>query len=577
MLGCRSNRALPVAVAGFVVVFAGVLTSTLMAERPSPSQGGPGSPAMPGVQAQSQPQPPSQPAPPPAMPGAGRAPALPGAQTYATYCVGCHGSTLTGGRAPTLLDETWRFGGDDASVRSSIREGRAGTEMPPFKTLLTDENVTDVIVYIRAQALLAKNSAARAQSPAGQILKTEKYAIKLEVVAEGLATPWGLAFLPDGRLLVTERPGSLRIIEKGKLLPKPIDGLPPVWTQQDGGLFDVAVHPDYARNGWIYLSYAEPGPDNTSMTTICRGRIEDGRWVDQQLLYHAPPALFYPTNVHYGSRFIFDKDGHLFYSIGERGHEMDAQDLSLPTGKVHRVNDDGSVPRDNPFVSRAGALASIWSYGHRNPQGFAFHPVTGKLWSTEHGPVGGDELNRIEPGHNYGWPIVTSGKSFPRPAAPPPATATVAGAATVTSARAGTGATATAGTTAGSTEADAPPPAAREGMDSPITQWTPSIAPSGIAFYTGSRFPDWTNSLFVTGLVGEALRRLETRGDEVVHEEVLFKGFGRVRAVVVGPDGYLYIALNIPGARLSDTTPGMIIRLVEAVARDGAARETPAR
>jgi glucose/arabinose dehydrogenase len=306
------------------------------------------------------------------------------------------------------------------------------------------------------------------------------------------------------------------------------------------------VHPDYARNGWIYLSYAEPGPDNTSMTTICRGRIKDGRWVDQQVLYHAPPALFYPTNVHYGSRFIFDKHGHLFYSIGERGHESDAQDLSLPTGKVHRVNDDGTVPRDNPFAGRAGALGSIWSYGHRNPQGFAFHPVTGKLWSAEHGPVGGDELNRIEPGHNYGWPLVTSGKSFPQ-------RSSAAAAATGTA-----------------TPDPPPPPTAREGMDSPIVQWTPSIAPSGIAFYTGTRFPDWSNSLFVTGLVGEALRRLETRGDEVVHEEVLFKGFGRVRQVVVGPDGDLYVALNIPGIRLSDSTPGIIVRLVDA--RDTSAR-----
>jgi glucose/arabinose dehydrogenase len=506
--GCRSTRVLLLAA---VVLLVGVITSTLVA-----TQGG------------------------------GRT--SPGAQAYTTYCVGCHGSTLTGGRAPTLLDETWRFGGDDASVRTSIHEGRAGTEMPPFKTLLTDEDITGVIAYIRAQALLAKNNAARAQNPAGQVLRTEKYTVKLEVVAEGLATPWGMAFLPDGRLLVTERPGSLRLIALGKpspeanaTLPKAIEGLPPVWTQQDGGLFDVAVHPDYARNGWIYLSYAEPGPDNTSMTTICRGRIKDGRWIDQQLLYHAPPAQFYPTNVHYGSRFIFDKDGHLFYSIGERGHESDAQDLSLPTGKVHRVNDDGTVPRDNPFVGRAGALGSIWSYGHRNPQGFAFHPVTGKLWSAEHGPVGGDELNRIEPGHNYGWPLVTSGKSFPSRSG------------------AASGAAATSATTA-----DAAPPTAREGMDSPIVSWTPSIAPSGIAFYTGTRFPDWSNSLFVTGLVGEALRRLETRGDEVVHEEVLFKGFGRVRQVVVGPDGYLYVALNIPGIRLSDSTPGMIVRLVEA-------------
>jgi glucose/arabinose dehydrogenase len=488
------------------------------------------------------------PAPAPAQPGQAapvrRAAPDPAAQTYATYCAGCHGSTLAGGRAPTLLDDVWRFGGDDASMRQSIREGRPGTEMPAFQTLLKDEEITAVIAYVHAQAVLAKTSAARAQSPANQIVQTEKYAVKLEVAVEGLAAPWGMAFLPDGRLLVSERPGTLRVIDlrKPTPLPKAIEGIPAVWTQQDGGLFDVAVPPDYARSGWIYLSYAQPGADNTSMTTIVRGRITAGRWVDQQVLYHAPPALFYPTNVHYGSRFIFDPQGHLFYSIGERGHEAEAQDLSLPVGKVHRINADGSVPKDNPFVGRAGALPTIWTYGHRNPQGFAFHPVTGKLWEAEHGPIGGDELNRIEPGRNYGWPIITNGKMTPAPRA------------AATNGQPG----------AAPADAPAPPPRARDGMESPITSWTPAIAPSGIAFYTGSRLPAWTNSLFVTGLGGEALRRLDTDGDRVVHEEIVFKGFGRVRQVVNGPDGYLYVALNIPGVRLSDTTPGLIIRLVPA-------------
>jgi glucose/arabinose dehydrogenase len=448
------------------------------------------------------------------------------------------------------LDDVWHFGGDDASIRESITNGRPGTEMPPFKTLLKPDEITGLIAYIRAQALVAQKSASRAESPAGKILRTEKATVKLEIVAEGLSTPWGMAFLPDGRMLVTERPGALRVIEniaspgpKGAVLSKPIEGIPAVWTQQDGGLFDVAVHPDYTRNGWIYLSYAEPGPNNTSMTTIVRGRIKDGRWADQQTLFHAPPDRFYPTNIHYGSRFLFDAQGHLFYSIGDRGHDPEAQDLSLPNGKIHRVNDDGSIPRDNPFVGRKGVDESIWSYGHRNPQGLAFHPVTGKLWSAEHGPIGGDELNRIEPGRNYGWPIVTSGTMYPSAANPRPGSKP-------------------AGSAPAGDEPAPPPPSAREGMESPIVQWTPTIAPSGIAFYTGTRFPAWRNDLFVTALAGEALRRLETDGDKVVHEEVIFKGFGRVRDVIVGPDGLLYVALNIPGVRLSDTTPGMIIRLV---------------
>lgn len=452
-----------------------------------------------------------------------RPPRNPYAQTYTDYCSGCHGSTLTGGRAPTLFDDTWRVGGDEASLTRSIREGLPGTEMPPFKDILTEAQIEGLIGYLGRQKLLVAKSASRARNPAGEIVRSEQHTFKLDVVAEGLATPWGMVFLPDGRLLVTERPGRLRVIENGKLLPAPVAGTPSVWTEQDGGLFDVEAHPNYRENGWIYLSYAEPGAQDTSMTTVVRGRIRNGRWVDQQVLYRAPADLFFPTNIHYGSRFLFDEEGHLFYTIGDRGREADAQDLSRPNGKVHRVNDDGTVPRDNPFVGRAGALESIWSYGHRNPQGLALHPVTGTLWETEHGPIGGDELNRIEPGRNYGWPLVTFGR-LGRNAQPMP------------------------------TE--------RDGMEGPVTHWNPTIAPSGIAFYTGDRFPAWKNDLFVTGLGGEALRRLEIDGDEVVHEEVLFTEFGRVRDVIIGPDGYLYVALSVPGVRVSDTTPGTIVRLV---------------
>jgi glucose/arabinose dehydrogenase len=477
----------------------------------------------------------------PARAQTGRKPdADPMAKTYATYCAGCHGSTLSGGRAPTLLDDEWRFGGTTDQLRQSISEGRPGTEMAPFKSVLNETEITDMIRYIRATAVRARTSAARAQRPAGQIISTQEHAFKLEVVAEGLTSPWAMAFLPDGRMLVTERSGALRTIAKGVLQPKAIEGTPPVWTQQDGGLFDVEVDPAYARsgNGWIYLSYAEAGPNDSSMTVIVRGRIAKGRWTDQQVLYRAPASGYWASNTHYGSRFVFDPQGHLFYSIGDRGRDVDAQNLSTPNGKVHRINADGSTPRDNPFVDRPGAQASIWSYGHRNPQGFAFHPVTGKLWEAEHGPTGGDEVNRIERGHNYGWPLVHSGMQPGMPAAP------------------------------------VPPPSASLAMDSPIVHWTPSIAPSGIAFYTGNRFPKWRNHLFVTGLGGEALRRLETDGDKVVQQEIVFSGFGRVRDVVTGPDGYLYVALNVPGVRLSDTTPGLIVRLVPA---DAASAPSSAR
>jgi len=356
-------------------------------------------------------------------------------------------------------------------------------------------------------------------NPDGRVIKSERQTFKIEVVAQGVETPWSLAFLPGGRLLIAERPGRLRIVENGKLLPEPVSGTPAVWERQDGGLFDVEVHPKYAQNGWIYLSYAEPGRDNGSMTAIVRGRIKDNKWVDQQFLFHAP-ELNAASNIHYGSRFIFDKQGRLFYSIGDRGNMDDAQDLSKPAGKVHRVNDDGSIPKDNPFVNRSGALPSIWTYGHRNPQGLAFDPATDKLWESEHGPRGGDELNRLEPGRNYGWGVISHGIQ-------PGITKT-----------------------------------AQEGMEQPVVHWTPAIGPSAIAFYTGTRYRGWKNNLFVAGLSGQQLRRLEIAGDRVTHQEVIFNQFGRVRDLIIGPDGYFYVALQSPGARFSDSTPGVVVRLI---------------
>ncbi len=437
---------------------------------------------------------------------------------YADLCASCHGPALEGGRARSLLDDTWSFGGDDSSVAESIREGRPGTLMLPFKSALSEPQVRSLVVYIREQAAQARTAGAKVASPLlGKVVASERHAFKLEKVVDGLDTPWGLAFLPDGRLVVPERPGRLRVITPGQPLSEPTAGIPPVWEKQDGGLMDVALHPDYAKNGWIYLAYSDPGGEGASMTAIIRGRIREGRWVEQETLYKAPRELYWDDNTHFGARFLFDRAGHLFYSIGDRGHEREAQDLSRPNGKIHRIHDDGRIPTDNPFVGRAFALGSIWSYGNRNVQGLAFHPTTGELWASEHGPRGGDELNLIEPGHNYGWPVITYGINY-----------------------------------------DGTPITDRteqEGMEQPVVQWTPSIGVCGIAFYTGDRFPEWKNDLFATALVGQELLRLVLEGHRVVHEEVLFKSIGRVRHVTTGPDGYLYVVLN---------NPGQILRLVPA-------------
>ena len=482
----------------------------------------------------------------PAAPGRGRGRGRgnPAAALYTERCAGCHGDAATVGRAPTLFDDVWVRVKDDEEMAAVIASGVPQTEMIPFKGLLNDEQIWQLVAYVRTMAGSLKPKPAFVAQPDGQVITSEKQTFKVEVVARDLETPWGLAFLPDGRLLITERPGRLRILQNGQLLP-PVTGLPKVWERQDAGLFDVEVHPQYAQNGWIYLSYSEPlpnyeppkpppegaapapggrGPQTPSipsMTAIVRGKINDrNEWVDQQFIYRPAPELFTTDNSHYGSRFTFDREARLFYSIGERGVPDNAQNLSNPLGKIHRVNDDGSIPKDNPFVGKTGVVASIWSYGHRNPQGLAWDPVSGKLWESEHGPQGGDEINIIEPGKNYGWGVITHGIQ--------------------------TGIT----------------KRAEPGMEQPIVYYTPTIAPGGMVFYTGSQYPAWTNNLFVGGMGGQQLRRLEIKGDKVTQQEVVFNQFGRVRDVVTGPDGYLYVILQVPGQPVSASTPGLVARLV---------------
>jgi glucose/arabinose dehydrogenase len=375
---------------------------------------------------------------------------------------------------------------------------------------LNDREIRALVIYIREQAAKAARKGSPAAKPLpDEAVQSERHAFTMQIVAEPLETPWSIASLPDGRMLVTEKPGRLRVIENGGLVSASIEGVPPVWSKGQGGLLDVAVHPQYSANGWIYLSFSDPGDNDSAMTEIVRGRLRDGRFVDQQVLFKAPAALYRNGEVHFGSRFVFDGKGHLFFSIGERGHPTDAQDLSKPNGKVHRIYDDGRVPEDNPFVGRSDALPTIWTYGHRNPQGLSQHPVTGELWEAEHGPRGGDELNLIVRGRNYGWPVITYGMNYD-----------------------------------GTPMTDR---TAQEGMEQPLTHWTPSIAVCAIDFYTGDRFSQWKHNLFVGALAQQELRRLEIEGQKVVKQEVLFRGIGRVRDVVSGPDGYLYVVFNDPG------------------------------
>jgi aldose sugar dehydrogenase len=330
--------------------------------------------------------------------------------------------------------------------------------------------------------------------------------IKVELLAENLQNPWSMAFLPDGRILIAERPGRLRIFENGKLNPEPIAGLPPVWANGQGGLLDVVLHPDYETNGWIYLAYARRGQQGGN-TAISRVKLTGNQLIEEELLFHGEPS----TNAgqHFGSRILFDGDNFLYFTIGDRGEMDNAQNLGNHNGKIMRLRDDGSVPHDNPFVNRAGAKPEIWNYGHRNIQGMAWHPITGELWTHEHGPRGGDEINIELKGENYGWPKVTHGINYN-----------------------GTQIT---------------PHTSLPGMIDPIHQWTPSIAPCGMCFVTSSKYPQWENNLLVGALAGQHIQRLVFDGHNVVHTERLLEGRARFRDIRQGPDGFIYVLTEGPG------------------------------
>jgi glucose/arabinose dehydrogenase len=322
-----------------------------------------------------------------------------------------------------------------------------------------------------------------------------------------------MAFLPDGSMLITERPGRLRVVRDGALQPEPVAGVPEVRARGQGGLLDVVLHPDFASNRIVYLSYSKPrngGQEGT--TAVARGRLEGNRLVDVQDIFVA--RAWSGGGNHFGSRLAFDRNGYLFITVGDRGArpgletapQHPAQLLDNHQGKVIRLHDDGRVPSDNPFVGRAGALPEIWSYGHRNLQGLTFHPETGDLWQTEHAPQGGDELNLVQPGRNYGWPVIGFGVNYG-------------------------GDVIHEGTS-------------KEGMEQPVHYWVPSIATSGLLLYTGDAFPAWRGNLFVGGLAGQQLARLTLDGRRVSSEETLLQGMGRIRDVRQGPDGFIYIAFD---------------------------------
>jgi glucose/arabinose dehydrogenase len=464
--------------------------------------------------------------------GALRAQELPrdAEKLYALLCANCHGAKLEGGQSGSLIDPIWKHGdGGEAHLTRLIVEGAPDAGMPGFGPLLDAPRVDALVNFIRARAETGAVAAAAAEpraeeSSSGSTATDADTAFKLETVVEGLEVPWSFTFLPGSRdVLVAERDGRLRVVRAGRLLPDAIRDTPRVMAEGQGGLMIVQAHPDYATPGrdWIYLAFSDPsGRDRDSMTAVVRGRIRDGRWTEEQQIYRAPREFYRGSVFHFGTRLVFH-DGYLFFAIGDRGAPPHAQDLGRPNGKIHRLHDDGRVPVDNPFVDHPEALPSIWSYGHRNPQGLAMRygegDSTPQLWSTEHGPRGGDELNLVRRGANYGWPLVTFGINYN-----------------------------------GTKVSDE---TTRPGLESPVVHWTPSVATCGLIAYSGEVFPAWKGDLFAGALAGQELRRIVIKGEQVVSQKVIVSNQGRVRSVQQGPDGLIYLAFE---------QPGRIVRLVPA-------------
>tara|TARA_B110000014_G_C20068128_1_gene556780 strand:- start:84 stop:1223 length:1140 start_codon:yes stop_codon:yes gene_type:complete len=341
------------------------------------------------------------------------------------------------------------------------------------------------------------------------IHNTEEVSFQVQTFIDGFEIPWGMAFMPDERLLVTDRIGDVWIVEKdGTNKVKVIGEIPNVRSKGQGGMLDVEIHPDFINNSYIYLTYSDI-LDKKFHTSLIRGKLINNRLVDSEVIFRPKEQFFTKKTHHYGSRIVFDDDGFIYFSIGDRGDRDLAQNLDMPNGKMYRIYDDGTIPSDNPFYHTKGAIKSIWSYGHRNAQGLAIHPITRQIWEAEHGPRGGDEVNIILKGHNYGWPVITYGKNY---------SGTIISRLTH-----------------------------KEGMDQPVFHWTPSIAVCGMAFYDGDQFPEWKNNLLATSLKFERLHRIELDGLNMIKDEIIFEAGSRVRDVEIGPNGMIYVALEDPG------------------------------
>ncbi|MFT7035327.1 MAG: glucose/arabinose dehydrogenase/cytochrome c5 [Cyclobacteriaceae bacterium] len=426
-------------------------------------------------------------------------------ENYKTLCSGCHGEQMM-----AFADRKWKHGKERDSLYKSIKEGYAEAGMPSWGGAMSDSEINNLVDYILKGIENVARYGFQEETLESDTFETEMVKFNLDTIADGLTVPWGMTFLPSGDVLITDRSGELyRVGEDGQKIA--VSGTPNVRYKGQGGLLDVELHPDFENNKWLYLSYSDikvEGKDTISGTAVSRYKFENDQLTEGKKLLEALP--YSTKGQHFGSRLEFDKEGFLYVSAGDRGNrDENPQSLESHCGKIHRINDDGSIPQDNPFVNQAGAVASIYSYGHRNPQGVAMQPSTGTIWAHEHGPRGGDEVNKIAKGLNYGWPVISYGLNYN-------------------------------GTTFTNTLDSV-------GMEQPELYWTPSIAPSGMTFVNTDKYPGWEGDLLVGSLRFKYLNRCKIDGDKIVGEEIMMKNIGRVRNVEVGPDGYIYVAVEKPG------------------------------
>ncbi|MNQ32078.1 Soluble aldose sugar dehydrogenase YliI precursor [compost metagenome] len=366
------------------------------------------------------------------------------------------------------------------------------------------KNITFIQVYLFSFVFFSCNGQVK---PDDVPINEEVKKYSFETIASDIAIPWGMTWLPDGALLVTEKSGVLYHVKNG--VKTEIKNVPKVYNRGQGGLLDIALHPDYSKNGWLYITFSsDDGEEEGGNTKLIRAKLLDGSLTQVEDLYKATPNT--TKGHHFGSRIAFDNEGYLYFSVGDRGNNLEnPQDIKRDGGKIYRLHDDGRIPMDNPFVGQAGAKEAVYSFGHRNPQGLAKNPVTGAIWSHEHGPQGGDEINIIKKGANYGWPVVTYGIDYD-----------------------------------GSIISNE---TQKAGMENPIYYWLPSIAPCGMAFVTGDRYPNWKGHLLVGALKFKYLELVKLKGDAVVGRQKIALDIGRLRNVAQGPDGYIYIAVEGKG------------------------------